>query len=198
MDQPMALAAPRLRGAVRAVAKIQFRSPAQWGRAALARSRRTDPANSFPCASIAFAISASDLSCQAWNGGSDSISVQVGSDATNFWFNGFGAIWGWWRLSRVRGLRPSAGERADTVAPHPARDQTTACRPAFRAKRGMHPVAAIPTVMPGMDATHVSGQRTTGAHGRFPDDGAMRNCRLPRSRGPGTSAGSAICRNDCG
>lgn len=54
-------------------------------------------------------------------------------------------------------LEPATGERADTVA----RDAATACRPAFRTKRGMHPGTAVTTVI-AMEATDISKQRTVG------------------------------------
>jgi hypothetical protein len=62
-------------------------------------------------------------------------------------------------VGRTR-LEPATRQRADAVAPHQSRDAATACCPAFRAKRGMHPWAAVTAMMLNMEATHISEQRT--------------------------------------
>lgn len=58
---------------------------------------------------------------------------------------------------------PATGERANTVTMHQPRNAATTRRPAFRAKRRMHPGAAVAAMMLAMEATHVRKQRAVGA-----------------------------------
>lgn len=63
-------------------------------------------------------------------------------------------------MAAVGGARPepAASESADAVLPHQSLDPATACRPAFRAKCGMHPGTAVAAMMPGMEAADVGEQ----------------------------------------